>query len=51
MTQALADAGRDRLDRLDNGEFRADAELRRAGIVPGDPSLYREERPDNGNPG
>lgn len=48
MAQALADAGTDRLDRLDNGEFRADAELRRAGIVPGDPSLYREERPQNG---
>lgn len=45
MTQALADAGTVKLDRLDNGEFRADAELRRAGILPGDPSLYQEERP------
>jgi hypothetical protein len=45
MTQALADAGNVKRDRLDNGEFRADAELRRAGILPGDPSLYQEERP------
>jgi hypothetical protein len=45
MTQALADAGTVKRDRLDNGEFRADAELRRAGILPGDPSLYQEERP------
>jgi len=45
MTQALADAGSVKRDRLDNGEFRADAELRRAGILPGDPSLYQEERP------
>jgi hypothetical protein len=44
MTQALADAGSVKRDRLDNGEFRADAELRRAGILPGDPSLYQEER-------
>ena len=45
MTQALADAGTVKRDRLDNGEFRADAELRRAGILPGDPSLHQEERP------
>jgi hypothetical protein len=45
MTQALADAGTVKRDRLDNGEFRADAELRRAGILPGDPSLYQEETP------
>jgi hypothetical protein len=48
MAQALADAGTDRRDRLDNGEFRADAELRRAGIQRGDPSLYREEHPQDG---
>jgi hypothetical protein len=45
MTQALADAGTDRSDRIENGELRADAELRKAGILPGDPSLYHEERP------
>lgn len=45
MTQALADAQGTRTDRIDNGELRADAELRKAGILPGDPSLYHEERP------
>lgn len=51
MSQALADAATVRRDRLDNGEFRADAELRRAGILPGDPSLYREDRPRHGGEG
>jgi hypothetical protein len=45
MSQALADAGSNRPDFIDNGELRADAELRRAGIHPGDPSLYHDERP------
>jgi hypothetical protein len=48
MSQALADAAGRRPERIDNGELRADAELRRAGILPGDPSLYHEERPGNG---
>jgi hypothetical protein len=48
MNQALADAGTHRPERIDNGELRADAELRRAGIHPGDPSLYHDERPGNG---
>jgi hypothetical protein len=48
MNQALADAGTGRPERIDNGELRADAELRRAGILPGDPSLYREKRPESG---
>jgi hypothetical protein len=48
MSQALADAGSRRPDFIDNGELRADAELRRAGIHPGDPSLYHDERPGNG---
>jgi hypothetical protein len=48
MSQALADAGTHRPERIDNGELRADAELRRAGILPGDPSLYHDERPGNG---
>jgi hypothetical protein len=46
MSQALADAGSDRPARIDNGELRADAELRRAGILPGDPRLYHQDRPD-----
>jgi hypothetical protein len=48
MTQALADATSVRRDRLENGEFRSDAELRRAGILPGDPSLYPEGPPQGG---
>lgn len=49
MSQALADATGVRRDRLDNGEFRADAELRKAGILPGDSSLYPEGPPQNGS--
>jgi hypothetical protein len=45
MSQALADAGTRRLGPIDNGEMRADAELRRAGILPGDPSLYHGDQP------
>jgi hypothetical protein len=48
MNQALADAGTHLPEKIDNGELRAEAELRRAGILPGDPSLYHDERPDNG---
>ncbi len=51
MSQALADTGADRLDKLENGEFRADAELRRAGIGPGDASLYPDGPPQNGRTG
>ncbi|HSK06443.1 MAG TPA: hypothetical protein VK990_02900 [Acidimicrobiia bacterium] len=49
MSQAVADANSIRRDRLDNGEFRADAELRKAGIRPGDPSLYPEGPPRGGD--
>lgn len=49
MRQALDDAGivagGDRARLTDDGEFRADAELRRAGIGPGHPSLYPDEEP------
>ena len=45
MSQAIADATSVRRDRLENGEFRSDAELRKAGILPGDPSLYPEGPP------
>jgi hypothetical protein len=48
MNQALADADTRRPERIDNGEMRADAELRRAGIFPGDPSLHRGKRPESG---
>ena len=48
MSQALADAGTGGPDQIDNGELRTDAEFRRAGILPGDPRLYHDERPGNG---
>jgi len=48
MSQAIADATTVRRDRLENGEFRSDAELRKAGIMPGDPSLYPEGPPRGG---
>jgi len=51
MSQALADATSGRRDRLENGEFRADAELRKAGILPGDPSLYPEGPPQEDSEG
>jgi len=43
MSQALADAGR---SGSRGDEFVADAELRRAGIGPGHPSLYPESAPE-----
>jgi hypothetical protein len=51
MSQALADAAVGRRGRLDDGELRADAELRRAGILPGDSSLYPEAPPQEENTG
>jgi hypothetical protein len=48
MGQALSDVGVAREERIDNGDSRADAELRRAGIFPGDPRLYHDEGPGNG---
>jgi hypothetical protein len=48
IVQAQAD--RDALNDGFEGEFRADAELRRAGIGPGHPSLYPDRPPVDGNP-
>lgn len=45
MTQSLSDRSASRDSSLGEGEFRADAELRRAGIGPGHPSLYPESPP------
>ncbi len=45
LGQALADASAMRSDRMPNGELRADAELRKAGIGPGHPSLYPDRPP------
>jgi len=45
LGQALADASVTRTARMPDGELRADAELRRAGIGPGHPSLYPDGPP------
>lgn len=51
MSQALADAAADQRGRLDDGELRADAELRKAGIHPGDSTLYPGGPPHDGGTG
>lgn len=48
LGQALADKAADRKGQTDEG-FVADAELRRAGIGPGHPSLYPETAPGGGD--
>ena len=48
LGQAVADKAADRSGQADEG-FVADAELRRAGIGPGHPSLYPETAPGGGD--